>query len=122
MFDLLALGDLRTMPSSSWRRFGSSGTTMSIGWPTASSVVYPYIRVAASFQERILPSRSLETIASSELCTIAARCCADSSSRRWEMSLAKPAAATIRPTASGTGEIDSDTASNVPSLRRRSVS
>src|SRR5580700_8682923 len=33
------------------------------------------MRVAASFQYRILPSRSLDTIASSEFSTIAARCC-----------------------------------------------
>ncbi len=64
----------------------------------------------------------MDTIASSEFSTIAARYCADSSTRRSEMSRAKPAAATIRPDASRTGEIDTDTGNRVPSLRRRSVS
>ncbi len=95
---------------------------MSIGCPTASSSEYPYIRVAASFQDRILPSRSFDTIASSEFSTIAARYCADSITRWSEMSRANPAAATTRPEASRTGEIDSDTSSSVPSLWRRIVS
>ena len=78
--------------------------------------------VAASFQDRIVPSRSFDTIASSEFSTIAARCWLASKRRRSVMSRAKPAAATIRPEASRTGDIESETSIRWPSLWRRSVS
>jgi hypothetical protein len=37
-----------------------------IEWPTASSCVYPNIRQAAEFQDKITPFRSLEMTASSK--------------------------------------------------------
>ncbi len=82
----------------------------------------PYIWVAASFHDRIVPSRFFETMASSEFSTIAARYWASANSLRSVISRAMPAAPTIWPVVSLTGEIDSETSSSEPSLRRRNVS
>src|SRR4051794_5014212 len=54
---------------SPWR---SSGTTIPIWRPTASSALNPYNRSAPGFHERIVPSRPLDRIASWESETIAA--------------------------------------------------
>ena len=59
----------RTRASSSCR---SSGMMIRIGWPTASSAVYPNSRSAPWFHAVTTPSRSLATIASLLDSTIAA--------------------------------------------------
>ena len=69
-----------------------------------------------------MPSRSSETMASSEFSTIAAWYWALWNTFRSEMSRANPAAATTWPVASRTGERDSEISNRVPSLRRRIVS
>jgi hypothetical protein len=50
----------------------SAGMIMRIDWPTASAGVYPKIRSAPRFQVRMIPFRSLLTMASSEEATMAA--------------------------------------------------
>ena len=53
-----------------------------IDWPIISSAVNPKIRAAAGFQLVTILFRSLETIASSAFCTMAARYCSASDGSR----------------------------------------
>ena len=68
--------------SSGW----SIGTRIEIGWPTASSAVYPYMCSAPRFQLMIVPSRVFPMIASSEESTIAARYSGDKAVARFASS------------------------------------
>ena len=65
----------RRRKTSSSSAIRSDGTMSVIGFPTASAGVYPNILTAAGFQEVMMPSSVLLTIASSEELTIAARRC-----------------------------------------------
>src|SRR5206468_6065749 len=53
----------------------SGGTILMIDWPIISSAAYPKTRAAAGFQCVTILFRSLERIASSAFCTMAARYC-----------------------------------------------